>query len=317
MENNLFSYATSELSQDAFFCWLFTFCNNRKETRLREISQNIVRFMLALPGSCVIETIEIIKQERNIDFYIVINNKYVAIFEDKVKTTHHDDQLQKYKNYIVSKYDNHVIISYIYLKTDLVWTNERKEVASYSYKIFDIFGIQSQLPEYKGNDIYNDYFHYLNERIAEYLSYRNAIIDNWNLNIWLGFCYELGNRIGYSFFGKYHSGEVFWLVLLWYESMIDESCTISLEINSRKLVIKMETNNKRNIVKCRNAILSNFQVFINKYKCIIGNRNGKHTTILEVPDFLKLTDKGICDFDKTIEFVTKIKNESKKILDRM
>lgn len=44
MDNNLFNYATSELSQDAFICWLLSFAKQEsKDEKLKEVAQALIR----------------------------------------------------------------------------------------------------------------------------------------------------------------------------------------------------------------------------------------------------------------------------------
>jgi hypothetical protein len=51
MDNNLFSYATSELSQDAFLCWLLSYAINgcSKDLSLKACAQDFLRIFTGIP----------------------------------------------------------------------------------------------------------------------------------------------------------------------------------------------------------------------------------------------------------------------------
>ena len=89
MEPNLFKYATSELSQDAFLLWLLEWSNPENkvfDSNLYEISKSFVLFLLDESESFAIESIQCVKQYENIDVLALVNEKYAVIIEDKVFT---------------------------------------------------------------------------------------------------------------------------------------------------------------------------------------------------------------------------------------
>ena len=103
---NIFEYATKELSQDAVICWLLAWADTKAASHPadEQLHQLGRRFLEALfdkwrdwPVDLGDEvSVEICRQERNIDVLAHINDRYVLLIEDKRGTGAHDDQLQRY-----------------------------------------------------------------------------------------------------------------------------------------------------------------------------------------------------------------------------
>ncbi len=121
---NLFSYATNELSQDAFICWSIEWAkpeNNKADRNLHEYGVTLINAFFKKAGRkapAEIKTVEVSKQCKSIDAFCIVNGTYPIIIEDKINTKNHSDQLQRYleiikKNYPKCKDD---ILS-IYFKT--------------------------------------------------------------------------------------------------------------------------------------------------------------------------------------------------------
>ena len=102
--NNIFNYATSELSQDAFLCYWLNFLKINTESNgkkysdeaesARDFLQNI--FEKRKIRIDKIEDIEIQRQYLKIDVLITINKEYYIVIEDKTHTQEHGDQINRY-----------------------------------------------------------------------------------------------------------------------------------------------------------------------------------------------------------------------------
>ncbi len=127
---NLFSYATSELSQDAFICWLLEWAEPKYkyvDSDLHECGTSLITSLFSkhekdLPAE--IYKVEVRKQDKNIDVLCIINDKYPILIEDKVGTKNHSDQLSCYLNIIKGRSYSEDNILPIYFKT--------RDQASYS-----------------------------------------------------------------------------------------------------------------------------------------------------------------------------------------
>ena len=103
--NNIFEYAPKELVLDSFICWLFNFFNtdnkNDKKTAIELISK-FYCFKNCDFKLLDIKSVDIKKQHEKskIDVFIEItlqnNKKIYYIFENKVDTSHHSDQMNRH-----------------------------------------------------------------------------------------------------------------------------------------------------------------------------------------------------------------------------
>lgn len=82
MNNNLFQYATSELSQDAFICWLLSFAikDCQKDPALTACAKEFLRlFVPALKDDDVYLSEPPRRQYKSIDVLVTVNGKYKVI----------------------------------------------------------------------------------------------------------------------------------------------------------------------------------------------------------------------------------------------
>ena len=187
----IFDFATKELSQDAFFCWLLSWANTKYKNYLNKIANNIITKII--DKSIIVEKIEIFRQKKDIDFYIIINEKIIIVFEDKVKTSFHDNQLEKYKEIMFEQFKDYEFY-FVYIKNDLVFPNEKCEVEKNGYKVVDIYQIKKFCTRNINNDIYNDYLTYLKKKIFKYDNFYKIKFSLWGQDEWLGFIYHLINE---------------------------------------------------------------------------------------------------------------------------
>ena len=109
MKNNLFNYATSELSQDAFICWLCSFAlpDARPNPTLRECAHAMLAVFVPEFKGREVELLEITKQTDDIDVLFTARcegTEYKIIFEDKVYSSEHGEQLTRYWDGIKEKF---------------------------------------------------------------------------------------------------------------------------------------------------------------------------------------------------------------------
>ena len=102
MKPNLFTHATSELSQDAFILWLLEWADPEcaaKDKALHETAKEFVRLLLE-DKELEIRSIECKKQEHHIDVFAIVNEEYALIIEDKTNTSEHSNQLKRYSEWV-------------------------------------------------------------------------------------------------------------------------------------------------------------------------------------------------------------------------
>lgn len=143
MVNNLFSFATSELSQDAVISWLLNCFNDSSNEKLQEMAGRIIEKMTGIKE---VDSVDVITQyskkvevdkpgtgskcedksdsdtnkenvsssKKNtetiavkIDVLLIVNGSTAVIIEDKVNTSEHDDQINRYQKGLAKIIENH------------------------------------------------------------------------------------------------------------------------------------------------------------------------------------------------------------------
>ena len=188
MKNNLFSFATSELSQDAFICWCLNWINYPNE-ELYPMAKDIFSNLLE-ENDLENEEVEIKRQYKKIDVLVILKNSKIAyIIKDKTYTFEHK-QIQRYKEEIEKdpKIKENTIKT-VYFKTGFWFSYD--DLVSADIKI-DREDFLKIIKKYKGkNQILDDYCEYF-ERVTEdeekeknYLISQEEIKEKsyWGLNI--------------------------------------------------------------------------------------------------------------------------------------
>ena len=222
---NLFKYATSELSQDAFICWLLEWAkesNSQHDPALHQTGSEVLNAMFdacKCPRPDVYRNVEVIRQHKHIDVLVVINRQYALVIEDKTGTEDHDGQLNRYwkeisdngvkvDDQIVLRFDENRILK-IYLKTGDQSNYDR--VKAQGYIPFLRENMLPILQEGKTlgvqNAIYDDYLSYLKDIENGIMSYQSIKLeDNWQWPSWIGFFKALNSELGSSGFWQYCLG---------------------------------------------------------------------------------------------------------------
>src|SRR5688500_7119832 len=100
---NVFDFATSELSQDAFICWLAAWADPAHRINNEPLHGMATAFLDRLlevgnvPRPAGYQSVEVHAQWNNIDVLLVVNDDTDIIIEDKTNTKDHSDQLKRYK----------------------------------------------------------------------------------------------------------------------------------------------------------------------------------------------------------------------------
>lgn len=186
MVNNLFTYATKELSQDAFICWLCSFAINEtecKDNALKKCAEALLCEFIGADKGSNIKLIKIRKQVKNIDVLLTVEylgKTYEIIVEDKVFTSEHDDQLNRYKN-VLKKECPEDALKCIYYKTG--FQSDYSNVKKAGYKIFDRARILELFKPYRDstqNTIFLDYYDYWENYETITNSYRETDLEHWD-----------------------------------------------------------------------------------------------------------------------------------------
>ena len=213
--NNIFNFATSELSQDAFICWLCNWVNfddndlSEDEKKLKELATDFIEKMSG--EKLGDRKVNIKRQYQKIDVLLEIQNKtefiekipvvdMYVIIEDKVGTSLHSDQQKTYRNLILKKNKedngNKAEIKVVYYKIYDEDNMERLKEDGIDI-IFERKDMLALLKKYKNsfnNILVEDYYNYLNNIEKDVNSYIDKKLEDWNSNCYIGFFKELKNE---------------------------------------------------------------------------------------------------------------------------
>lgn len=188
---NIFSFATSELSQDAMFAWLISWSDSKYKQEDPELHAVAVQFLRLITGinDLTVHTLNVGKQWEQIDIWAEINNEIFLIIEDKTGTTIHDNQLSRYKESVEKEYSpSKWKRCFTYIKTGNEPKSILEEVKKAGYQIILREDILKCLDAYHGtNIILVNYRDYLRRHEQETQSYKTRPVSSWTARAWEGF----------------------------------------------------------------------------------------------------------------------------------
>lgn len=225
MKPNIFEIATKELNQDAFITWLLQFADANCKQYDEHINKCGVEFIEELIKRQVPnfndKIIKVIagRQWENIDVWAEINDKYLIIVEDKTNTSHHSDQLGRYKK-IASEWclkNNYNEPICIYLKTGNEAQSSLNNIINQGFAIFNRKHFIDLLIKYNKteNDIFIDFYNRLVRIEKSHSEFEEKLIGKWTSADWEGFYQYLEkeiNLVSWNFVNNPNGG--FWNAVL-------------------------------------------------------------------------------------------------------
>lgn len=190
---NLFDYATSELSQDAFLCWLLAWANQKDNSPLKNMAIDFIKLMFDLHdkffASDELKDIVIRQQYKHIDVLLELifpKHRQYIIIEDKVHSGPHSNQLQRYMDSLQSEIKPEDDIIGIYFKTGFIFDFDIMAIkqlpSTYPYKMITRVQMLDLMEKYINDitsDIFHDYYYYL--KTIDYTYQRMSSILESNL----------------------------------------------------------------------------------------------------------------------------------------
>ena len=331
--NNIFNFATSELSQDAFICWLCNWVNfddnslSEDEKKLKSLATEFIEKMLG--EKLEDRKVNIKRQYQKIDVLLEIQNKtefitkgnninpivdMYVIIEDKVGTGLHSNQIERYRELISEKNEkdngSRAKIKVVYYKIYDEDNTERLKENGVNV-ILGRENILELLKEYKdkiNNSIFENYHNYLSNIETDVNSYERKNLEDWNSNCYIGFFKELKNEKNLLEHAIGRQKDCSWgyvnnssggFMGMWWFPLSEEKINKLTETSDEDIYLQIEQYNQKNII----AI---------KYSVPKKNKNNKE---LSKEDFEK---KVTIASEKRKELFSKLKNklenESKDIL---
>jgi hypothetical protein len=311
---NLFHWATSELSQDAFICWLLSWANHtdKNESSLRETA---IHFIDKLTDQKIKEvtTVEIFRQYNGIDILCEVNKEFAILIEDKTHTKNHSEQLERYYNILAEEYDKEKIIP-VYLKTGD--QGEFNTVKKAGYKPFlrpDFIDIlEFAIKKGINNHILNDFHEHLIIIEESFQSFKTLPVSQWHWNSWKGFYSQLSNRLGdgaWDYIPQKNGGFLGFFWCWQYKEHNDNEFEYYLQLEHGKFCFKLYPYKRENAEEVRLYYRSLLYQKAKQHNIDIyqNGRIGNYMTVAALTEsYLKTDEKGIIDIDRTVKLMTRI-----------
>lgn len=322
--NNIFDFATSELSQDAFICWLCNWVNFddngllEDEKKLKLLATEFIEKMLG--EKLEDRKVNIKRQYQKIDVLLEIQNKtefitkgnktnpvvdMYVIIEDKVGTGLHSNQIERYTKLISEKNEKDngsrakikVVYYKIYDEDNMERLKENGVNAIFEReKILELFG---RYEDNIKNSIFRNYYDYLSNIKADVDSYVEKNLEDWNSNCYIGFFKELKEEKSCLEHADGRKKDCSWgyvnnssggFMGMWWFPLSENEVNKLTETSDEDIYLQIEQYNQENIV----AI---------KYSVPKGNINNRE---LSKEDFEK---KVKIASEKRKEIFSKLENE--------
>lgn len=257
---NIFSYATSELSQDAMIAWLLQWASpeyREADPDLHRTGKEFVRLLAGKSDDFHIESVDVGRQWENIDIWAEINDNTFLIIEDKTGTTIHDDQLERYKISVKREYSGkRTDLCYAYVKTSEEPRSVLMSIEQSGFKTISRAEILRCLNGYRGNDtLMVSYRKHLQGIEDSVMSYKTLPEKKWGWNAWQGFYKELESRVDIDSWG-YVANPSGGFLGAWWHFIDEKDCTMYLQLEQGKLCFKIsyEGEGDRSEVRFREHI---------------------------------------------------------------
>ena len=212
---NIFNFATKELNQDAFLCWLIS---NFEDETIGKYSYDFINEFAHFDFKVgEIKIITIKQQESDIDIVVDLwtskakcpESHYVIIIEDKTASSAHTSQLKRYAD-IVDKWNNNEDgfknrRRKIFYKTNFLTDKDIEELSLANedradnddkwldYDIKAINAFFSKIPP-TSSEILNFYIEHIKKTYEDLMIVSSDPINEWNLINFQTLCKDLYNE---------------------------------------------------------------------------------------------------------------------------
>jgi hypothetical protein len=307
---NLFEFATSELSQDAFLCWFLQWAHRAFRFTNEPLHQTALQFIDAIfkkhdyEGAPFIEEIKIERQFQSLDILVLINKEYAILIEDKTYTSDHSNQLIRYRELVeefFTRYDQLPIYYKIADQSHYLSCNKAGYKPFTRHDMLPILkeGIQSGVT----NHIFLDYTKHLEQLDQKYKTFRTKPVDTWGKFDWHGFYQQLQQEIngGWGYVSNSRGG----FQGFWWTPDPDQRYYIQLEETQLCIKIKSTDGEDRRALRTQAVadILNRPHLNELQFKKPVKFGLGKTMTIAKKASYIQADSHGLVDIAATIAFL--------------
>ena len=313
---NIYHYATSELTQDAFICWLLSWAEPKHEEEnsdLQNVANNLISTLLAkhdFEYQEEPEDIEIRRQYNDMDVVAILDEEIALLIEDKIHSTAHSGQLDRYFKTLVKEFGEQNVYPIFFKTGD---QGNYNNAITNGYKPF----LREELIEVLGegidrgvtNDIYHDYYKYLVEMDQKVKSFEKSPVEEWTNAAWKGFFKLLQDRMGRGDWG-YVSNPSGGFMGFWWAGYGENGCSKYLQIEGEKLCFKISVDDEEDFKRLRNDWYKDVKEAASEASFPVDKPDrfgyGKHMTVaIYEGDFRAIDSDSIIDVEGTLDRLEK------------
>lgn len=282
MKPNLFSFATSELTQDAVIAYLLAWSSPdcaRENELLHQLGTNFLYSLMDVSSKSKnvdnplkylkINKIKVGRQLKHIDVHVEINDEYFLLIEDKVHTYEHSNQINRYVlelSEIKSVSESNIYPVYIKTGDESLYFQPKSNIGIYGRG--DFLSLIGRFSDTK-NTIIEDFREHLQRWESRIEIFQSTPVKSWGWDEFHGFYKALEccfNAAGYhnDYSWKYVSNPAGgFLGYFWhFTALKNKSCSLYLQIENAK-ELKIRACAARNPDGSETSITSPMQ-----YKCL-------------------------------------------------
>jgi hypothetical protein len=310
---NLFDFATSELSQDAFICWLASWADPAFRSNDEALHVTATAFLDRLlevgsvPPPAGYRSIEVRRQWKDIDVLLVVNGDTAIIIEDKTDTKDHSGQLERYRKAVAGEFPESRIAA-VYLKTGDQGNYRSVDEAGYGRFLRRDFLDILDRGEQAGvkNDIFADFLRHLRAVEAAVQSFSIAPLGDWNKDWsrWKGFFLVLQERLGEGDW-KYVANPSGGFMGFWWHWRGDKYLQLENEKLCFKIMVPEEAQQTAKWREWHKALMGENGACGVEIKKPV-RRDGRWMTVAVLDgDYRRPGAEGRLDLDRTLETLRK------------
>lgn len=310
---NIFSFATSELSQDAILAWILSWANpsmREQDPSLNDIAVTLLQRMLGVDSSFTIHSVNVGCQWQKIDIWAEVNDDIFLIIEDKTDTSVHDNQLERYREIANEHYKGERRVLGVYVKTGNEPKNIIDQVKKTGYEVLERIDVLNCITNYKGqSDLVKYFLKHLWDLENDTNSFREKPYPEWSWYAWQGFYKELEKHLDIDNWAYVANPAGGFLGIWWNWGPIEDEeygwLRMYLQIEQpEKLCVKIEFEGDRDL---RSSVRYKYHQLLFEKAEESGIRindparfgNGTYMTI-GVVDLKDIVGEGLINIDDTI-----------------
>lgn len=313
---NLFHFATSELSQDAFLCWLASWAAPEaahSDPDLHKLGRDFLAALLEKRGHKLPETIikvELLRQYKKIDVLIKIDSHYTICIEDKVGTTEHSDQLARYVEALKSDGvpESRIIPIYVQTYEQLAYTSVKKA----GYHLFDrqdLIELLRPYAEKKSNAIVRDFYDHLSKIDQEVNAFSSCRLHDWPWLAWQGFFRALREKLRQ---GLPDASDAEWgyvpnrsggFMGFWWSRLAGDGCHAYIQLEEEALCFKISVDDAARRRELRDRWMNRILQAARDVDIVRPARLGHGGTMTVArfrSDYRAVDGRGILDMERTV-----------------